>query len=171
MPVGPDLLASCEDSVYCRYDAGTNDSTTPLTFFLPLYRTVPVPTHRPLHVETVQFLEGHISGASPTAQQGPDAIQVEEGLFRRQWAVPGGVCGVALPELRRRGKTAGFHSFVPFNLFPTSSASSLADAYQGPDLRQLKELFQPGGVVATFPLAHGLTIGMVYFDSLAWPRE
>ena len=39
-------------------------------------------------------------------------------------------CAVALPMLRRRGKTDGFHSFVPFSLFPTSSASSLADAYQ-----------------------------------------
>lgn len=69
--------------------------------------------------------------------------------------------------LRRRGRANGFHSFVPSNLFPTSSASSLADAYQALIFPQLKEVFQAGGVVATVPLAHGLTIEVVYFDSLA----
>ncbi|RMZ73941.1 hypothetical protein GMOD_00004753 [Pyrenophora seminiperda CCB06] len=90
-----------------------------------LFAALSIPTHRFLPVKTRPRQRGSL-----TTQQGPDAIRVEEGLFRRLWAAPGGVCGVALPMLRRRGKAYGFHSFVPFNLFPTCSASSLADAHQ-----------------------------------------
>ena len=65
-----------------------------------------------------------------TTQQGPDAIQVDKGLFRWPWTVSVSVCGVALPLLRRRGKAHGFHSFGPPNFFSTPSALSLAETQQ-----------------------------------------
>jgi hypothetical protein len=72
-------------------------------------------------------------------------------------ASPSG-CGVVLPLLRRRGTRPGFHSFGPpgSSLRPVSPAIGWAPA--GPDLRPLEEGFQSGGVVASMPLAHGLTI-------------
>jgi len=61
--------------------------------FQLLFPPVYVPTHWPHSRENVAISRRPHQRGSLTTQQGPDAIAVEEGLFRPLWAVPGGVCG------------------------------------------------------------------------------
>ena len=63
------------------------------------------------------------------------------------------------PPPRRRGSRHGFLSVGPPSRGrPTRRGAAIGRAPPGPDLPLFEEGFQAGGVVASIPLAHGLTI-------------